>query len=87
MFRNALPDLYFSIEDMIAEGDKVVTLYTSYGTHLGELMGMPPTKKKLTASGIVIDRIDSSSKIVEHWAKRDDLGLLQQLGVIPQQGK
>lgn len=86
MFRNAIPDLHFLIEDMIAEGDKVVTRYLSYGTHQGELMGMSPTGKKLTASGIVIDRIDSSSKIVEHWAKRDDLGLLQQLGVIPKQG-
>ena len=47
MFRNALPDLYFSIEDMIAEGDKVVTLYTSYGTHLGETHGYASYQKEI----------------------------------------
>ena len=53
----------------------------------GIFLGLQSVYTHLATSGIVIDRIDSSSKIVEHWAKRDDLGLLQQIGVIPQQGK
>jgi steroid delta-isomerase-like uncharacterized protein len=81
-FRNAAPDLHFTIDDMIAEGDRVVTRWTARGTHAGELMGVPPTGKQITVTAIVIDRF-AGGKFAEHWAGRDDLGLYQQLGLIP----
>ncbi len=82
LFRRAFPDLHIQIEDLIAEGDKVVARLTYQGTHLGDFMGIPPSGKKLSESGIAIDAL-KDGKIVEHWVVRDDLGLLQQLGVIP----
>ena len=82
MFRAAFPDLHFTIEDLIAEGDKVMTRWTMRGTHLGEFMGLPPTGKHVTAGGMQIERV-VNGQIVEHWRKSDDLGLLQQLGAIP----
>lgn len=82
MYRTAFPDLKVTINDMIAEGDKVVTHYTVQGTHHGELMGIPPTGKQVTLAGIVIDRF-SGGQIVEEWEIADALGLMQQLGVIP----
>jgi steroid delta-isomerase-like uncharacterized protein len=81
-FRRAAPDLHLTINDMIAEGDRVVTRWTAQGTHQGELMGVPPTGKQIAVTAIVIDRI-VDGRIVEHWAGRDDLGLFQQLGLIP----
>lgn len=81
-FRHAAPDLHFTIDDMLAEGDRVVTRWTAQGTHQGELMGVPPTGKRITVTAIVIDRI-VDGRFVEHWAGRDDLGMYQQLGLIP----
>jgi steroid delta-isomerase-like uncharacterized protein len=81
-FRAAFPDLRFSIEDMMAEADRVVTRWTLRGTHQGEFLGLPPTGKPVVATGIEIDRI-VEGKIVEHWLRADDLGLMQQLGAIP----
>ena len=81
-FRQAAPDLHFTIDDMLAEGDRVVTRWTARGTHQGELMGVPPTGKQITVTAIVIDRI-VGGRFVEHWAGRDDLGMYQQLGLIP----
>ncbi len=81
-FRRAAPDLHLTIDDMLAEGDRVVTRWTARGTHQGELMGIPPTGRQITVSAIVIDRI-VEGRIVEHWAGRDDLGMYQQLGLIP----
>jgi steroid delta-isomerase-like uncharacterized protein len=82
--RSASPDVHFTIDDVIAEGDRVVTRWTARGTHHGDLMGAPPTGKRITVSAIAIDRI-VNGRIVEHWAVRDDLGLVQQLGLIPSQ--
>jgi steroid delta-isomerase-like uncharacterized protein len=81
VFRTVSPDLHITIEDIIAEADKVVMRWSASGTHHGEFMGVPPTGKKLTIEAIVINRINAD-KIVEHWAKRDDLGLMQQLGIV-----
>lgn len=81
LFRDATPG-YHQIEDMIAEGDRVVTRLTAYGTHVGEMAGIPPTGHKLTMTGIAIHRI-ADGKIVEHWSDKDMLGLMQQLGVLP----
>ena len=85
MFRAAFPDLHFTIEDMIAEGDTVVVRQTYRGTHQGNLMGIPPTGKQVTISALHIYRV-AGGKIVEGWVNSDDLGMMQQLGVIPPMG-
>lgn len=82
MFVSAFPDMHLTVEDQIAEGDRVVTRWTMHGTHQGELMGIPPTGKAVTISGTSIDRL-AGGKVAEHWAEFDLLGLMQQLGVIP----
>ncbi len=81
-FLEANPDGYHLIEDMIAEGDKVVTRLSAYGTQTGELFGIPPTGKKFRETAIAIHRI-ANGKIVEHWGEADNLGVMQQLGVVP----
>lgn len=86
MYRTAFPDIHFTIEDQVAEGDKVVTRWSSSGTHKGELMGIAPTGKRATVTGISIDRF-SGGKQVEDWTNWDALGLMQQLGVIPALGQ
>lgn len=84
-YHEAFPDLHFTLEDQIVEGDKVVTRWTAHGTNTGSLFGMPPTGKKAILTGIQIDRI-TSGKFTETWVNFDTLGMLQQLGVIPVQG-
>jgi len=79
--RAAFPDLHYTVEDQIAEGDKVVTRYTGRGSHQGEILGIPPMGKQITYTGILIQRV-ADGKIAEHWAEADGLGLMQQLGVI-----
>lgn len=86
LYRNAFPDIRFTIEDMVAEGDKVVTRWTASGTHKGELSGIPPTGKKTTVTGVTISRF-AGGKIVETWSNWDTLGLMQQLGVAPAPGQ
>ena len=82
----AFPDLRLTLEDQIAEGDKVVTRWTSYGTNTGSLFGMPATNKSATLTGITISRI-VNGKVVETWTNFDTLGMLQQLGVVPAPGQ
>jgi len=82
MFRAGFPDWHEAVEEMIGEGDKVVARLTGRGTHRGEFQGIPPTGKRVTASGIGIGRI-AGGKIVETWAAYDALGLMQQLGAVP----
>jgi steroid delta-isomerase-like uncharacterized protein len=82
VFLDAHPDGTHTVEDMVAEGDKVVARVTGRGTHTGELMGIPPTGKELVMTGIAIYRI-ANGKIVERWAEHDLPGLMHQLGVIP----
>jgi predicted ester cyclase len=86
MYLAAFPDLHFTFEDLIAEEDKVVVRETMSGTQQGELMGIPPTGKKFSATGIEIYRFEGG-KIVEHWLQADNLGLLQQLGALPSPAK
>jgi steroid delta-isomerase-like uncharacterized protein len=81
--REAFPDTEVTIEDQIAEGDKVVTRYTSRGTHQGELWGIAPTGRKVEVSSVSTNRTEGG-KIVEHWTCADRLGMMQQLGVIEQ---
>jgi steroid delta-isomerase-like uncharacterized protein len=75
-----------TVEDMIAEGDKVVSRLTFRGAHTGELMGIPPTGKSVTISEVIIDRF-AGGKIVESWRLFDQMGMMQQLGVIPAPGQ
>lgn len=85
-YRNAFPDLHFTIDEQIAEGNTVVTRWTAHGTHNGELAGLPPTGKPATVVGMGVDRIENG-KIVESWGLFDQFGMLQQLGVIPAPGQ
>jgi steroid delta-isomerase-like uncharacterized protein len=84
-YRSAFPDLHFTIEDMIAEGDKVVARWSVTGTHEGNLLGIPPTGKRTVGTGITIIRF-VEGKDQEDWVNWDALGLMQQLGVIPSMG-
>jgi steroid delta-isomerase-like uncharacterized protein len=81
--RSAFPDYEVTIEDQIAEGDKVVTRYTGRGTHQGELIGIAPTGKSVELTGIGVQRV-SGGKLVEEWCEWDQLGMMRQLGVIPE---
>ena len=86
MFLTGFPDLHFTVEDMIAEGDTVVARLTARGTHQGAFMGIPPTGKHVTVTAIDINRL-VGGKSVEHWLEMDTLGMMQQLGVIPSPGQ
>ena len=82
IFEAAFPSYAFLIEDLIAEGDKVVLRGTFQGVHKGELMGIPPTGKEARISLMLVYRI-AGEKIVEHWMNADTFSLLQQIGAIP----
>ncbi len=81
-FRKAFPDGRFTVEDQIAEGDKVAVRYRFTGAQLGDFQGMPPTGKQVSYSGMLIYRV-ADGKIAEQWTEIDLLGLLRQLGVPP----
>ena len=85
-YRNAFPDIHFTIDEQIAEGNTVVTRWTGHGTHNGELAGLPPTGKPATVVGVGVDRVENG-KVVESWGLFDQFGMLQQLGVIPAPGQ
>src|SRR5215207_10967342 len=85
-FRNAVPDLTYTVEDQIAEGDKVVTRYMVSGTHQGEFFGVPGSGNRIRMSGIMIDRFDEDGKMVEEWPEYDLLGVMRQLGAVPAPG-
>ncbi len=82
MYRRVFPDLRFTIEDIIAEGDRGVVRWTASGTQQGELMGAGPTGKQAVISGISIVRV-ANGQIAEHWLNWDTVGMLQQLGLLP----
>src|SRR5919108_3950426 len=82
-YHDASSDVRTTIDDMIAEDDKVVTRWTTRGTHdRGELMDVPPTGRRIEVTGITVNRI-SEGKIAEDWTVWDSLGLLRQLGAVP----
>jgi steroid delta-isomerase-like uncharacterized protein len=83
MLRRMLPDLNIEVEAMVAEGEMVVSRYTSTATDSVGYMGMPPTGKKIRTSATQFFRFDNG-KIAESWAVRDDLGTLRQLGHLPE---
>jgi predicted ester cyclase len=78
----AFPDIQFTIEELLADGDTVVARTTAHGIQTGEFQGIPATGAAVTSSGIAIYRL-TGGKIVEQWLEYDQLGLLQQLGVVP----
>jgi len=82
MFRQAMPDIHLAIEDEIYAADRVVHRWVLEGTDTGGVMGMPPSGKRLRFTGTTIVRMEDG-KIAERWATLDELGLLQQLGVVP----
>ena len=82
MYRSAVSDMHQTIEDLVAEGDKVACRWSGRGTHQGEMMGVAATGKVITVTGIAIYRI-ANGKIQEEWDYSDVLGLMQQLSVAP----
>lgn len=86
LFRTVFPDLTWDIDDLIAEGDKVVARTTMRGTHRGDFFGLPPTGKRVEMPGVHIIRI-ADDRIIEHWGSNDDLSLMRQLGAIPTPGE
>jgi steroid delta-isomerase-like uncharacterized protein/4-oxalocrotonate tautomerase family enzyme len=82
-FYEAMPDWHVSEDYVVAQGDRVASRGTITGTHLGNFMGVPPTGKKVSWTGIIIYRLDEDGKIIERWQDFDAIGMLQQMGVIP----
>ena len=85
MLLTALPDIHYTVEDLIAEGDEVAVRLTVTGTHHGVFLGVPPTGKHTTVTESAISRI-VGGKIAEHWSETDMLGFLQQLGAVSAAG-
>jgi steroid delta-isomerase-like uncharacterized protein len=80
--RTAFPDLTLTIDEIVAEGDRVVARYTARGTHQGKLAGADPTGKLVTWHGINIYRIEDG-RLAETWQLADTLGILRQVGALP----
>jgi len=85
MLKAAFPDMSQSIQDMVAEGDRVAIRSTLHGSHRGEFLGIPATGKQVALPGIDIIRFDEEGKMIEHWGLFDVPLLMQQLGVMPGQ--
>lgn len=83
-FMSAFPDLNWQIDDIVAEGDRVVTRMTATATQTGEYMGLPPTGKPINCSVMGIARV-GEGKIVEHWGVTDELAIMSQLGLLPEE--
>jgi steroid delta-isomerase-like uncharacterized protein len=86
MFRSGFPDLTLTVEDQIAEGDKVVSRLTFRGTNKGEVMGIPATGKTVIMEVVDILRIENG-RLAERWGQSDTMGMMQQLGVVPPPGQ
>ena len=86
VFLTAFPDIQISIEDTVAEADRVVIRWTVRGTHQGELTGIPATGKEVTFTGMLIYRV-ADGKIIERWEEMDMMSLMRQLGIIPSAGQ
>ncbi len=84
--RTAFPDIEFKIEDILEDGEKVITRWTASGTHRGAFLGVPAAGKQFTVTGITVLRF-ARGKIVEDWVNWDALGLMQQLGAVPASGQ
>lgn len=85
IFRAAFPDVWVTVDGIVAEGDMISCRWTSTGTHQGVLFGIPPTGRKVTVTATVVYRVEGG-RLAEGWINRDDLGMMRQLGVIPTPG-
>ena len=85
-FRRGFPDIVSIIEDLIAEGDMVAARWSSRATHLGEYLGVPPTGNEVEFTGISVYRIEGG-RIAESWTEEDELGLMRQIGAVPEPGQ
>jgi predicted ester cyclase len=85
-FRRGFPDVVSTIEDLIAEGDMVAARWSSRATHLGEYAGVAPTGKEVEFTGISVYRIEGG-RIAESWTEEDELGLMRQIGAVPEPGQ
>ncbi len=85
LFRTAFPDLLCTVEDEIVEGDKFAVRWSMRGTHRGMFLGNPPTGKQVDTLGIIFGRTENG-RIIEDWTLTDQLGILQQLGIVPPSG-
>jgi steroid delta-isomerase-like uncharacterized protein len=85
VFRTAFPDGKLTIEDLIVQGEKVVSRVSYRGTHTGDMLGIPPTGKAVTVSAMIIDQF-ADGKIVESWRLFDQMSMMQQLGLAPTPG-
>jgi predicted ester cyclase len=86
VFLTAFPGGQLTIDDLIGDEDKVVSRVTYRGAHTGDMMGIPPTGKPVTVSAMIVDQF-ADGKIVETWRLFDQMGMMQQLGVIPSPGQ
>ena len=80
--RQGMPDVEFTICDMVITPDKVAVRVVMTGTHTGDFFGIPPTGRRVAVNQLQIERIENG-KLVEHWRQTDDLGMMRQLGLIP----
>ena len=84
MMRSGFPDIQWTVEELISEGDKVAARFTMRGTHRGTFMGVPPTEKPITVQAINIYHL-KNGQIVREYGAPDLLGLLAQIGALPLQ--
>ena len=82
MVHSAFSDIRYEAHDIVSDGDKVALRVTMHGRHTGSLMGQPPTGRSFSADHIHLFRV-ADGRIAEHWAQRDDLGMMRQLGLSP----
>jgi steroid delta-isomerase-like uncharacterized protein len=82
-YRTAFPDARSTVEDQVAEGDRVTTRWRARGTHRGALGDLAPTGREFVMEGITIERVEGD-RIAEVWVARDELGLMRQLGALPE---
>jgi steroid delta-isomerase-like uncharacterized protein len=86
LYRTAFPDIHLTVEDIVAEGETVMTRWSCRGTHKGDLNGIVPTGKQVNISGVTVVRL-TNGKMAEGYVNWDALGLMQQLGVVPELAK
>jgi predicted ester cyclase len=84
-FRRGFPDVVSTIEDLVAEGDRVAARWRARATHQGEYVGVPPTGKEVEFTGISVYRIEGG-RIAESWTVEDQVGLMRQIGAVPESG-
>lgn len=85
-FRDAFPDMKATTVAVVVEGDEAWMQSTITGTHKGEFMGIPPTNKKFEITAFDRVKFDKDGKAIEHWGAEDDLGMMTQLGLVPDMG-